>query len=87
MASKTKKGRVKKIGKVGKKCYCECDLSRPHYEDDHSISANMQDYDIDTLIFMRESLMDLIEKDKRESFKTALRNLLEVERELTLREY
>ena len=39
------------------------------------------------LLKKREELMDRIEKDMREEKKVWLWNLLEVERELTLREY
>jgi len=40
----------------------------------------------DELVTMREELMDFIEKGKREEFINKFHELLEVERELTLRE-
>lgn len=42
--------------------------------------------DTDDLCTMREILLDFIEKDAKESYKGKLHLLLEVERELTLRE-
>lgn len=40
----------------------------------------------DVLIEKRENLMDYLEKDKRQEFINKLHELMEVERELTLRE-
>jgi hypothetical protein len=50
-----------------------------HYGD----FANKDD---DELIKMRENLLDYLEKDKREEYIEKLHELLEVEREITLRE-
>ncbi len=50
----------------------------------------MKDYSKKTdnwLIKQREELLDYIEKDKTNEFYKKLHKLLEVERELTLREY
>ena len=44
------------------------------------------DLEDDTLISMREELMDFIEKSKTQFFIRKFHELLEVERELTLRE-
>jgi hypothetical protein len=48
--------------------------------------AEFSNMDDDTLIEIREELMDYVEADTSEEFKDKFHKLLEVERELTLRE-